>query len=82
MSRQRGGEQTAVACQGLGYEAVIVDGYMSRQVRCNSSKDFRFCCKVMEWPKVVMDVAEEDYIHLMQSLCIAFLAVTNMREQI
>ena len=45
MSRQRGEEQAAVACQGLGYEWLIVDGYMGRQVKCNSSKDLDFAAR-------------------------------------
>lgn len=36
---------------------------------------FRFCCKVIKWPKAVVDVADETSIHLMQSLHTALLAV-------
>lgn len=42
---------------------------------------FRFCCKVMEWPKVVMDVAEEGSTHLMQSLLTALLAVKQYKYE-
>lgn len=42
---------------------------------------FRFCCKVMEWPKAVIDVAEEGSIHLMQSLLTALLAVKQYKYE-
>lgn len=42
---------------------------------------FRFCCKVMEWPKAVIDVAEEGSIHLMQSLHTALLAVKQYKYE-
>lgn len=41
----RGAEQTAVVCQGLGYDRVIVGGHMGRQVKCNSSKDLDFAAR-------------------------------------